>query len=227
MGLLPGAAPPSYFVTLSNNYGKQTEHFDGVNISVNVRLQNGLMVQGGVGTGRQVLNDCDVVDDLPEMLHTFFGDPTRAFFFAARPRELCEQNRGFRTSLQGLASYLIPKIDLQISGTFQNLPGALVEGNANYGLIPGVAGPGPFFPFQTFNIVEPGELFVERLNQLDFRVAKLFRFGGTRTNLNFDFYNVLNANSVIGENFTYGATWRQPTSILIPRLFKIGVQFDF
>jgi hypothetical protein len=32
---------------------------------------------------------------------------------------------------------------------------------------------------------------------------------------------------VIGENFTYGPTWRQPTSILIPRLFKIGVQFDF
>jgi len=38
---------------------------------------------------------------------------------------------------------------------------------------------------------------------------------------------MLNANSVIGENFTYGTTWRQPTSILIPRLFKIGVQFDF
>ena len=109
----------------------------------------------------------------------------------------------------------------------QNLPGALVESNANYGVIPGVAGPGPFIPFQAFQIIEPGELYVERLNQLDFRVAKIFRLGGTRTNLNFDFYNVLNANSVIGENFAYGPTWRQPTSILIPRLFKIGVQFDF
>ena len=227
MGLSPTAAPPSYFVTLSNNFGKQTEHFDGVNISVNARLQNGLLLQGGLGTGRQVLNDCEVVDDLPEMLHTFFGDPTRAFFFAARPRDFCEQNRGFRTSVQGLVAYTIPKIDVQVSGTLQNLPGALVESNANYGVIPGVAGPGPFVPFKTFQIVEPGELFVERLNQLDFRVAKVFRVGGTRTNLNFDFYNVLNANSVIGENFAYGTTWRQPTSILIPRLFKIGVQFDF
>jgi len=227
MGLSPTAGPPSYFVTLSNNFGKQTEHFDGVNISVNARLQNGLLLQGGLGTGRQVLNDCEVVDDLPEMLHTFFGDPTRAFFFAARPSDFCEQNRGFRTSVQGLASYVIPKIDVQVSGTLQNLPGAFVESNANYGVIPGVAGPGPFVPFKTFQIVESGELYIERLNQLDLRVAKVFRVGSTRTNLNFDFYNVLNANSVIGENFTYGPTWRQPTSILIPRLFKIGVQFDF
>ena len=79
------------------------------------------------------LNDCEVVDDLPEMLHTFFGDPTRAFFFAARPREFCEQNNGFRTSVQGLAAYTIPKIDVQVSGTLQNLPGAFVESNANYG----------------------------------------------------------------------------------------------
>jgi hypothetical protein len=90
-----------------------------------------------------------------------------------------------------------------------------------------VAGPGPFVPFKTFQIVEPGQLYIERLNQLDFRASKLFRVAGTRTALNFDFYNMLNANSVIGENFTYGTTWRQPTSILIPRLFKIGVQFDF
>ena len=64
------------------------------------------------------------------------------------------------------------------------------QSNANYGVIPGVAGPGPFVPFKAFQIVEPGELYVERLNQIDFRVSKIFRFGRTRTNLNFDFYNV-------------------------------------
>ena len=156
--------------------------------------------------GVRSLNDCEVVDDLPEMLHTFFGDPTRAFFFAARPREFCEQNNGFRTSIQGLAAYTIPKIDVQISGTLQNLPGPVVQANANYGVIPGVAGFGPFIPFQAFQIVQPGELYVERLNQIDFRVSKIFRLGGTRTNLNFDFYNVTNSNSITGENFAYGPT---------------------
>ena len=227
MVVSPTAPPPSYFVTLSNNFGKQTEHFDGVNISLNARLQNGLIVQGGVGMGRQLLNDCEVVDDLPEMLHTFFGDPTRAFFFAARPREFCEQNNGLRTSVQGLAAYTIPKIDVQVSGTLQNLPGPVVQSNANYGVIPGVAGFGPFIPFQAVQIVQPGDLFVERLSQIDFRVSKIFRLGGTRTNLNFDFYNVTNSNSVTGENFAYGPTWRQPTAILLPRLFKISADFEF
>jgi hypothetical protein len=230
LNLTPAASAraANYFVTLSNNYGKWTEHYDGVNVSVNARLQNGLIVQGGLGTLRQALDDCDIVDELPEMLHTFLGNPTRAFFFAARPLERCEENYGFRTQFQGLAAYTIPKIDVQVSGTFQNLPGANVSANANAGVIPGV----PIFntafiPFKTVNIVEAGDLYVERLNQLDFRVSKLFRLGGTRTSVNFDFYNVMNANSVIGENFTYGPAWRTPTSILLPRLFKISAQFDF
>jgi hypothetical protein len=244
MTITPTAAAQNYFVTLSNNYGKQTEHFNGVNITVNARLQNGLLLSGGMGTGRQVLNDCDVVDDLPEMLHTFFGDPTRAFFFAERPRDFCEQNNGFRTQVQGLAAYTLPKVGVQISGTFQNLPGAVVQGNANYtalppGVVPGtISGnlPPQYIPFKAVQIVAPGELYVERLNQIDLRLAKIFRFRGTsRTNINFDFYNVLNANSITGANFAYSSTipgpgrpgWLTPTTILTPRLFKISAQFDF
>ena len=70
-------------------------------------------------------------------------------------------------------------------------------------------------------------MFIERLNQIDLRVAKLFRFNGTRTSINFDFYNVINSNSVITENATFGAAWRTPQSILLPRLFKLSAQFDF
>jgi hypothetical protein len=120
---------------------------------------------------------------------------------------------------------------VQISGTFQNLPGAVVQSNANYGLF-GTAGAGPFVPFKAFQIVEPGALYVERLNQIDFRVSKILRFGTTRTASNFDFYNVTELQLGSQRERAYSAPnvnpgWRSPTSILLPRLFKFSAQFDF
>jgi hypothetical protein len=224
---------PNYFVTLADNFGAWTENYDGVNTTVNARLQNGLTVQGGFNTGRVVTDDCSLVEALPEMLHTFVGNPTRTSVFAARPLERCEENNGWRTSVQGFASYRIPRIDVQVSGTFQNLPGLGVNANANISAAntslgrPFTGAPGGRF----FNIIEAGDLFVERLNQIDLRATKIFQVGGTRTSINFDFYNVLNANSVITENSTYSpppsTAWRTPQSILLPRLFKISAQFDF
>jgi hypothetical protein len=74
--------------------------------------------------------------------------------------------------------------------------------------------------------------YVERLNQIDLRFAKLLRFGRTRTSVNFDFYNVTNSNSVLAENPAYSPSgiipgWRSPTQIVLPRLFKFSAQFDF
>jgi Carboxypeptidase regulatory-like domain len=237
--LRPGVAAQDLFVTLADNIGGINEHFDGVNVTINARMQNGLRVQGGMGTGRRVLDDCGAVAQAPELLHTFLGTPTRAFFFAARPLERCDQNFGWRTRFQGLAAYTIPKIDVQVSGTFQNQPGAQLDANANVCasfLIPGLCtvgnttiGPGftSLSPFRVINIVPAGQVFIERLNQVDLRVSKLFRLEGTRTSINFDFYNVANANAVITENATYGGPWTTPQSILLPRLFKISAQFDF
>ena len=46
----------------------------------------------------------------------------------------------------------------------------------------------------TVNLIEPGSRYGDRINQLDFRVAKLLRFGGKRTMLALDLYNALNSN---------------------------------
>jgi hypothetical protein len=82
--------------------------------------------------------------------------------------------------------------------------------------------------------VQDGALYGDRLNQLDFRVSKLFKFSKTRTLINFDFFNVFNSNPVLTENAGYTPAtptapnpWRTPLSILQARFFKFGVQFDF
>jgi hypothetical protein len=228
-----GATAQNILVTRAQNFGAQSEVFDGVSIALRARLKSGLLLQTGLGTGRVVTNDCAIVDQLPETLHQFLGNDTRTFVFAARPLEQCNRNNGFRTSGQGLVSYTIPKIDLLVSGTFQNLPGANVSANANTFTASTTLGRAfsGGAPFRVFNIVNPGALYIERLNQIDFRVAKIFRLRTTRTSVNFDFYNVTNSGNVITENFTYAAppstAWRTPQSMLLPRLFKLSAQFDF
>ena len=226
------ARAQDYFVTLAKNYGTQIEHFDAINVSVQARLNNGLTFQAGVGPGRLVTNDCEVVDDLPEMLQTTAGNPTRSFTAASRPLERCEQNNGWRTGVTGLATYTIPKIDVLVSGTYQNQPG--IQTDANYNTPVSATNLGRPFTgatFRNYNIVEAGEVYIERLNQIDFRVAKLFRIGGSRTMINFDFFNITNSNSVLTENATFAlapsTAWRTPQSILLPRMFKLSAQFDF
>ncbi len=222
---------PDNFVTLADNYGSQTEHWNGVDFTATSRLKNGVVLQGGVSTGRRVQNDCDVVSKLPETLHQFLGSNTTLFFFAARPLEMCNQNDGFLTQVKGLGTYIIPKADVLISATYQSLPGYVAT--ANYTAFDsGTLGrPYGFGPFRTFQIVQDGTLYGDRLNQLDFRVSKVFKFSTTRTMINFDFFNLLNANSVLTENGSYSPfppnPWRTPLSILQARFFKFGVQFDF
>ena len=76
------------------------------------------------------------------------------------------------------------------------------------------------------NLVAPGALYGDRLNQLDVRVGKLLRLGRTRTSVGVDVFNVLNANTVLAENSNYAA-WRAPLAILLPRYARFSAQIDF
>ena len=49
------------YTTFARDFGKQTEHWNGVDFSANARLQNGLLLQGGVSTGRTTTDNCDVI----------------------------------------------------------------------------------------------------------------------------------------------------------------------
>ena len=49
-------------------FGKQQAHWDGFDLNVDARLRNGLFLQGGVSSGKDLYDYCDVVDDVPEAL---------------------------------------------------------------------------------------------------------------------------------------------------------------
>jgi hypothetical protein len=77
-----------------------------------------------------------------------------------------------------------------------------------------------------------GAYYGDRLNQLDIRLSKIFRFGGRNTlDANFDVYNAFNSDAVLLETSTYsganGGAWLLPTSVIQGRIIKFGVRWDF
>jgi len=192
-----------------------------VDFTVNARMQNSLTVQGGVATGKQTTDNCEIRAALPES--TFpFGAPT--------PDDYCHVTQGLQTQLKLLGTYLVPKVDVQLAATFQNNPGPLIP--ANYFVpaanIVGLGRPlSNGSPTVLYNLLVPNSLYGDRTTQLDIRMSKLFRMKTSRVSINFDLANLLNRNDILGVTTTYGAAWQTPTTILDPRLFKLGVQFDF
>jgi hypothetical protein len=129
-----------------------------------------------------------------------------------------------------LAAHTIPRIDVLVSGTFRSVPGPLIWANytATNALVTQslgrpLSGGAANLPV---NIVDPGSINGERLNQVDARVGKILRVGRMRTTVNLDVYNLFNVNTVLTVNNAFAA-WQRPTSILLARFAKIGVQFDF
>ena len=70
-------------------------------------------------------------------------------------------------------------------------------------------------------------MFGDRINQLDFRVAKRLRFGATRMLVGVDLYNSLNINTIQRYITTYGPNYLDPSLIMPPRFLKFSAQVDF
>ena len=168
--------------------------------------------------------------------------------FANQQVGSCAISEDWLTSIRGLVSWTVPKIDVLVSGSFRSTPGVAPAGgtvasngnslSANYNvssanlqaqtgrpLTPGLAQ-------QTVNLLLQGHTFPDTLNSLDVRFGKNLRFGGTRTNVAIDLYNLFNSNTGTAYNQTYdpitnGATWLAPTTVLNPRFARFNVTFNF
>ena len=207
------------YITFASNYGDKTENWHGVDVTMTARPLSDLTVSGGVSTGRFTVDNCAIVQQLPEM-----------FVALNRPLDFCRVEEPFLTNFKMFGSYILPRIDVQLSGTLQSLPGPQLA--AQYTVTNAVAGPLLGRPLSgnaanvTLNLVEPGDLYGERRNQLDLRVAKILRMNATRFTIGLDIANALNANPVLVETAAYD-TWRTPEEILQARFFKFSVQASF
>jgi hypothetical protein len=230
------SAVPNNFATLASSLGaNQYQHFNGFLMNVQSRLRAGLTLSGGFNTGRTQSDNCEVRAIIPELTG---ASTTLAAPAVTASNPWCHLDTGWVTRATALASYVVPKADVLVSTTFRSDQGGLLAANWTIPLATAQAG-GLVGTFAnnvapTVNLVQPGTLYGDRVNELDFKIAKIVRFKGTRLNAGLEIYNALNANATLTYNQTFNPAvpsgpggWLQPTQVMTPRFFKLTAQFDF
>jgi hypothetical protein len=237
--------------TFTDNLGGVDNRYHGVDMTAHARLRD-VTIQGGFSTGNRLEDDCGLVSAHPEVYifapwggsSPFLADSPFVGGLGQWPQAFCHRESGWQQSWKGLASYTVPRIDVLVSGTFRSVPFAgadfpSIAGQSLNAQVTAVQIPGVFaetnlgrmfssgIPVQFLNLVEPGTLYGERLNNVDLRFGKVVRYNRTRTLVALDIYNVGNSNTPDGYLQTYGTTYLNPVSVTAARLFKISAQFDF
>jgi hypothetical protein len=226
------SVPANNLVTLDSNYGGQSQTSNAIALNVSARPRNGLVVQGGFNTNDTLFDYCSIRAAMPE-LTIVIGPPT-----LSPTNPYCRYNTGWVTRYTALGSYTLPKIDVQISGTVRSDKGGVLAANwaaPNSAIIPSLGRPlSNNAPSATVNLITPGTLYGDRVNELDLRVAKIIRVKRVRTNVGLDVYNMFNSAPVLTYNqafvpatATSAGSWLQPTSVLQARFFKVSAQIDF
>jgi len=119
-----------------------------------------------------------------------------------------------------------------LSAVYQNLPGIPIRASLvvpNSAVVPslGRSLSGNAANVTIANVIAPLTQYEKRIQQFDLRVIKNFKIQNARLQGTFDVYNLFNRADVLAEVSQYGPTWRNPTSLLDARIFKVGVQMNF
>jgi hypothetical protein len=229
-----GSRPASNLITQETRFGDVTDYWHGFDFTVNARMRNGLTIQVGSGVGRKIIDRCDSV--------TKINEPTLGPVLGVLQQSTsCYSKEPFQTELRGLATYTIPKIDVRLSGTLRSqpansrtatwiVPNSVIQ--TALGRLPVGA---QITGTTSVNLLDNDErrLYEDtRRTQLDMRVAKILRFGGTRFDAGIDLYNLFNTNYATGyensyQNTAAGGTWNNPTQVITPRFVRLNFSFDF
>jgi Carboxypeptidase regulatory-like domain len=231
--------------TYSPAYGNISQMYNGVDLNVTARIQNGLQLQFGAAIGSRVTDYCEVRAQLPEQGQGVVtgGLPGSVFSTASEVwaysplNPYCHFAPGVDGRYTGVGTYTIPKVDVLLSATMTSSPGIPLRANwtipsAQVAQWLGRAPSGNVANI-TVNLLKPDDLRSDRVNELDFRIAKLLRFGSSRANIALDLYNALNADTILQPNqaFSSPGGWLTPTGTQTPvmtaRTAKITVQYDF
>src|SRR5262245_26731352 len=213
------AIAPKTYLTNETDFGPERDsHWDGIDFTLNSRLRNGMVASFGTGIGRSVVDTCATATKYNQVntVNNAEAGPD--------PRG-CRSVDPFQTTIRGLATYTVPKIDVLVSVVVRSQPpvqlGAPPAGVTNSGggasaqwqvpnsVILAALGHLPPGATPTGNTTIPIADNVNRVyadnrrTQIDMRFAKVVRFGHTRSDVGIDLNNLTNTNYATGYNTTY------------------------
>jgi hypothetical protein len=155
----------------------------------------------------------------------------------------CRDVDPFQTTVRGLASYTVPKVDVLVSATVRSQPGLerVATWQVPNTVIQGLIGRLPPGGLATGNtsleiLDNDHRLYADRRTQIDMRFAKILRFGKRRVDVGVDLANLMNTNYTTTFENTYqfsagntatGGTWNNPTAIYTPRFVRWNLTVDF
>ena len=203
--------------------------YKGVDLNFSGRFARGFL-GGGFSIGNQVGDTCDLWEVLPE---TQPAGQSRGFCEANTVESLADS---VQVKLNG--AYELPWGGVNLSATFQNLPGipiAISRTFTNHEIAPSLgrnlASCGTLDPCGRtvrVNLTKPGETFEERLTQVDLKIARPFRVRGGRVQLipSLAIFNLFNGSYILQETTRLGPQFLVPRTILAPRIFKFELQVN-
>jgi hypothetical protein len=211
---------------VDKNSDQNQRYYNGFDVGFNARVHGGT-IYGGTSIGRQITVNCEV------------EDPNSLRFCDQRDLDI-----PYLAQFKIAGSYPLP-YGVQFSGTWQGYPGTpggtarqdagydsslnrVVDPslNVNY-VVTRAQVPNLTLSSVTVPLLAPGTKYLDRWNQVDLRFAKKFKVRKVNLQGQFDIFNLLNANTVLTTNETYGSALDRPTSILQGRLFAVGAQMNF
>lgn len=222
------AIPAQNYITLETDFGPaRASYWQGVDFTVNARIRQGLTLQFGTNTGRKIDDTCATVVKIDS------PDPRN-----------CRLTPPYQTTVRGLASYTIPRVDVLVSAAVRSQPPpALIATwpvpNSVVVQLLGRVPPGGTAGGNTTVALfdNDHQLYADnRRTQVDLRVAKIFRFGKKRLDVGVDGENLLNTNYTTAYDNTYqysvgntglGGTWNNPTAIYTPRYARLNLTVSF
>ncbi|HET9358969.1 MAG TPA: carboxypeptidase regulatory-like domain-containing protein [Vicinamibacterales bacterium] len=231
--------PANNLIRFSEDFGGETNMYQGYDVNVEARFQGGAFLKAGVAATSRTFDNCNL---LAAGLDAVVGLTAQGTEIYPDGSTGCHRVYPYRPDAKISGAYTLPW-DVVVSGTYQFTRGLQTGGagpsiQANWAVTSAVANPmigrnWTGVASRTIQLIREGEDYGDHnLNQIDLRVSKRFGFGRYRLRVDFDVYNVLNSSWPYTVSSTYStsatlAAWQRPTNVLQSRFFKLGGQFSF